>query len=427
MRIDRVRALEILDSRGRPTLEASVFLRNGTVGRASVPSGASTGRHEAVERRDGDPTRYRGLGVRACVQAIATEVEPALAGRDAGDQAAVDERLIELDGTADKSRLGANTTLAVSLAVARAAAIGRGTELWRHLGAGATPLLPLPMVNMVSGGLHAGGGGVDFQDFLAVPLSATTFAEAIEICVAVRDALGVRLAARGLTTLKADEGGFGPPLESADAACAMVVEAVEAAGLIPGRDVALALDVAASQFYDPETGTYRLPSEDGPLAAGDLLALLDELVRRYPVISLEDPLAEDDWEGWRLATELLGARVQLIGDDLFVTNRERLARGIELGVANAVLVKMNQAGTLTETLAVVEEAKQAGYATIVSARSGETEDAFLADLAVATRAGQIKVGSVAQSERLAKYNRLLQIEDELGDRAEFAGTRGLAR
>jgi enolase len=281
------------------------------------------------------------------------------------------------------------------------------------------------MVNMISGGLHASGGG-DFQDFLAIPVGASTFAEALERCVAVRDALGGRLSARGLTTLKGDEGGFGPPLESADAALTLIVEAVEAAGLAPGRDVAIACDVAASQLYDGETGTYSVRSESGPLAAGDLLALLDELVRRYPIVSLEDPVAEDDWDGWRLVTGSLGARVQLIGDDLFVTNRERLARGIELGVANAVLLKMNQSGTLTETLRVAEQAGRAGYATIVSARSGETEDTALADLAVATRAGQIKVGSVAQSERLAKYNRLLRIEAELGDRAEFAGTRGLA-
>jgi enolase len=422
--IDRVRGLEILDSRGRPTLEATVVLRNGTLGRASVPSGASTGRHEAVERRDGEGARYGGCGVTGCVRAIAAEVEPALAGFDVGDQAAVDHQLIEFDGTADRSRLGANMTLAVSVAVARAAAIAQGVELWRQLGGGAEPLLPLPMVNMISGGLHASGGG-DFQDFLA-PVGASTFAEALERCVAVRDALGGRLSARGLTTLKADEGGFGPPLESADAALTLIVEAVNAAGLVPGRDVAIACDVAASQLYDGDTGTYRVRSESGPLAAGDLLALLDELVRRCPIVSLEDPVAEDNWDGWRLVTDLLGARVQLIGDDLFVTNRERLARGIELGVANAVLVKVNQSATLTETLGVAEQAGRAGYATTVSARSGETEDTALADLAVATRAGQNEVGSVAQSERPANYNRLLRIEAELGDRAEFAGTRGLA-
>jgi enolase len=279
------------------------------------------------------------------------------------------------------------------------------------------------MVNMISGGLHA-SGGLDFQDFLAIPVGASTFAQALELCVAVRDALGERLAARGLTTLKGDEGGFGPPLESADAALAVLAEAVEAAGLELGSDIAFACDVAASQLYDRETDTYRLRSESGPLAAADLLVLLEDLVRRYPIVSLEDPVAEDDWDGWRLATDLLGARVQLIGDDLFVTNGKRLARGIELGVANAVLVKMNQSGTLTETLAVAAQARRAGYATVVSARSGETEDDALADLAVATRAGQIKVGSVAQSERLAKYNRLLRLEAELG--AEFAGTSGLA-
>jgi enolase len=279
------------------------------------------------------------------------------------------------------------------------------------------------MVNMLSGGLHA-SGGVEFQDFLAMPISASSFSEALEVCVRVRDSLGDRLAAAGLTTLKADEGGFGPPLAGADAALSLLVEAVATAGLEPGRDVALGLDVAASHFHDAATETYRLGSES--LTVSDLLAHLGELVDRYPIASLEDPVAEDDWDGWREASGLLGGRVQLIGDDLFVTNGERLAHGIELGVANAVLVKMNQAGTLTETLDVVEQARGAGYATVASARSGETEDDALADLAVGTRAGQIKVGSVAQSERLAKYNRLLRIESELGDAAEFAGARGVA-
>jgi len=419
--IARIRGLEILDSRGRPTLEATVVLRGGVEGTASVPSGASTGRHEAVERRDGDPARYRGLGVRGCVTAIEAEVSPAVAGLDARDQAAVDRRLVELDGTADRSRLGGNTLLAVSLAAARAAANADGVPLWRHLARGAEPLLPLPMVNMISGGLHA-SGGVAFQDFLAIPVAAASFAEALETCVRVRDALGERLAAAGHTTLKADEGGFGPPLATADAAFALLVEAVEGAGLAPEGDVAFALDVAATHFHDE--GIYRPRGER--LTAAELVAQLAELVERYPIVSLEDPVAEDDWDGWRHATELLGGRVQLVGDDLFVTNRARLERGVELGIANAVLVKMNQAGTLTETLEVVEEARRAGYATIASARSGETEDSALADLAVAARAGQIKVGSVAQSERLAKYNRLLRIEAELGDRAAFAGTRGLA-
>jgi enolase len=344
-----------------------------------------------------------------------------MAGLDARDQDALDRRLVELDGTADRSRLGGNTLLAVSLAAARAAARAEGVPLWRHLARGAEPLLPLPMVNMVSGGLHA-SGGVAFQDFLALPVAAPSFGQALEICVRVRDALGERLAAAGLTTLKADEGGFGPPLGGADAALAQLVDAVEAAGLAPGGEVAFALDVAATHFLDE--GGYRLRGER--LTAAELLAELLGLVERYPIVSLEDPVAEDDWDGWRQATELLGARVQLVGDDLFVTNRGRLERGIELGIANAVLVKMNQAGTLTETLDVVEAARRAGYATVASARSGETEDAALADLAVGTRAGQIKVGSVAQSERLAKYNRLLRIEHELGDRAEFAGVRGLA-
>jgi len=333
----------------------------------------------------------------------------------------VDERLIALDGTADRSRLGGNTLLAVSLATARAAALAEGTPLWRRLGRGAEPLLPLPMVNMISGGLHA-TGGVAFQDFLAIPVGATSFAEAIETCVRVRDALGARLAASGLTTLKADEGGFGPPLATAGAALDLLLSALEAAGLAPGTDVWFALDVAATHFFDGEA--YTVGGER--ISAGSLLGQLAELVDRYPIASLEDPVAEDDWDGWRRATELFGGRVQLVGDDLFVTNRDRLARGVKLGVANAVLVKMNQAGTLTETLDVVADARRAGYATVASARSGETEDAALADLAVATRAGQIKVGSVAQSERLAKYNRLLRIEQALGDRAVFAGAGALA-
>jgi enolase len=420
--IDRVQALEILDSRGRPTVEATVALRGGLAGTASVPAGASTGRHEAVERRDGG-ARYRGLGVRACVRAIETEVSPALAGLDVADQRAVDMRLIELDGTADRSRLGANATLAVSLAAARAAAHAEGAPLWRRLGGGADPLLPLPMVNMLSGGLHA-SGGVEFQDFLVMPIAASSFAEALETCVRARDALGERLAAAGLTTLKADEGGFGPPLADAEAALDLLAEAVAAAGLEPGRDVAFGLDVAATHFHDAATDTYLLGGDS--LTVSELLSHLDGLVDRYPIASLEDPVSEDDWDGWREASELLGRRVQVIGDDLFVTNAERLGHGIELGVANAVLVKMNQAGTLTETLDVVEQAREAGYATVASARSGETEDDALADLAVGTRAGQIKVGSVAQSERLAKYNRLLRIESELGDAAEFAGARALA-
>jgi enolase len=422
--IARISGREILDSRGRPTIEAHVVLRSGVAARASVPSGASTGTHEAVERRDGDPSRYGGLGVRGVAAAIAAEISPALSGLDAADQRGVDEALIELDGTADKARLGANAILATSLAVARAAALALGVELWQHLGISEPPLLPLPMVNLISGGLHA-GGGLDFQDFLMIPVAADSFDVAIETCVRVRDSLARLLVDKGLSTLKADEGGFAPKLDRHEDALALIVEAVERAGLTPGREVALALDVAASHFHDAQTDSYTLASEGRRLAPNELVEMLADLVDRYPIASIEDALAEDDWSGWKLATERMGSRVQLIGDDLFVTNLDRLQRGIEMGVGNAILVKMNQIGTLTETLTVVRCAHDAGYATVVSARSGETEDDALADLSVGSNAGQIKVGSVAQSERLSKYNRLTLIEGKAA-RSRFAGRSALA-
>jgi enolase len=423
--IAEVSGREILDSRGRPTVEAAVVLRGGISVRASVPSGASTGRHEAVERRDGDPQRYGGAGVREAALGIAREISPVVTGLEAHDQPAIDRALISLDGTPDKSRLGANAILAVSLAVARAAAQARGVELWQHLGADREPVLPLPMVNMISGGLHA-GGSLDFQDFMIIPVGAADIEQALEMCVSARDSLQRLLAERDLSTLKADEGGFGPRLGSNEDALALLVAAIEASGLLPGEDVVLALDVAATHFHDAERGDYALATEKRRLDAAGLVDLLEDLVSRYPIASIEDPLAEDDWDGWRLATERLGERVQLIGDDLFVTNRHRLARGIELGVANAVLVKMNQIGTLTETLAVVEQARESGYATVISARSGETEDAALADLAVGSGGGQIKVGSVAQSERLAKYNRLTLLAQQLGAQGRFAGRSVIA-
>jgi len=423
--IVEVRGYEILDSRGRPTVEAWVGLKGGAAARASVPAGASTGRHEAAERRDRDIRRYGGLGVRDVAADVGAVISPALIGLEAGDQRTVDRALIDLDGTANKSRLGANAILAVSLAVARSASRARGIELWRHLSGGEPALLPLPMVNMISGGLHA-RRGLDFQDLLIVPVGAKSVAAAMETCVAVRDALAELLTTKGLSTLKADEGGFAPHLQSHDAAFSLLLEAVTKAGLTPGEDVALACDVAATHFYDEHTSTYRLATEDRRLDASGLLEVLADLIDRYPIISVEDPVAEDDWGGWKMATDSLGGRVQLIGDDVFVTNPQRLQRGIEVGAANAVLVKMNQIGTLTETMAVVEQAQEAAYATVVSARSGETEDDALADLAVATRAGQIKVGSVAQSERLAKYNRLLRLEEELGERAHFAGVAAIA-
>jgi enolase len=424
-RISAVHAREVLDSRGWPTVEAELALDDGTVAAASVPAGASTGRHEAHELRDRDARRYGGRGVLGAVAGIEREIAPALIGADAREQSAIDELLIELDGTADKSHLGANALLAVSLAVARAGADSRRVPLWRHLVTGRGPVLPLPMVNIVSGGLHA-RQGLDFQDFLVVPLAATSVSRALEMTVAVRDAAAELLRARKLSTLKADEGGFGPPLGDATAALELLVEAISGAGFDPGNDVAIALDVAATHFHDARQGGYRLSGQDAVLDAVQLVELLESLARRFPIVSIEDPLAEDDWDGWSHATERLAGRLQLLGDDLFTTNPQRLGRGIDDGIANAVLIKMNQIGTLTETLAVVELAQRSGYRCVVSARSGETEDAAMADLAVACGAGQIKVGSVAQSERLAKYNQLLRIEDSLGDRAEYAGAGALA-
>jgi enolase len=422
--IESVHAREVLDSRGRPTVEAELTLSDGSTAAASVPSGASTGRHEAVERRDGDPSRYAGRGVLGAIGAVTGEIARALTGAPV-DRAAVDRTLIELDGTRDKSRLGANAILAVSLAAARAEAACAGLPLWRHLAGDADPVLPLPMVNIVSGGLHA-GRQLDFQDFLVMPVGAASYGEALRMVVAVYDATAAVLRERALTTLKADEGGFGPPLPSHAAALELLDAAVGRAGLRPGEDVAYALDIAATHFFDPERGRYVLASEDRTCTPEELAALIGDLADRHPIVSVEDALAEDDWEGWTAFTAALGDRLQIVGDDLFTTDLARLERGIGAGAANAVLVKMNQVGTISETLEVVARAKAAGYRTVISARSGETEDPALADLAVATAGGQIKVGSVAQSERLAKYNQLLRIEEALGgDRAPYAGRAAL--
>jgi enolase 1/2/3 len=422
VKIDTAHAREILDSRGRPTVEAELRLSDGTIARASVPSGASTGRHEAVELRDGDPSRFQGRGVLRAVASVNGEIADALRGHDA-DLRAVDRLLLELDGTPDKSWLGANAILAVSLACARAEAALAGVPLWRHLGSG--PLLPLPMVNILSGGLHA-GRQLDFQDFLVIPVGAATYREALRIVLAVYEATADVLRERGLTVLKADEGGFGPPLDSHAVALELLDIAVVRAGLRPGDDVAYALDVAATHFHNPDEGTYELASENRTCTPAELADLVAELADRHPILSVEDALAEDDWDAWVAFTARLGRRMQILGDDLFTTNLERLERGIGIGAANAVLVKMNQIGTISETLAVVERAKQAGYRTVISARSGETEDPALADLAVGTAAGQIKVGSVAQSDRLAKYNQLLRIEEALGADAPYAGRAALA-
>jgi enolase len=422
--ISGIDAREVLDSRGHPTVEADVSLEDGTWVSASVPSGASTGRHEAVELRDGDPGRYAGRGVRRAVDNVRNVIAPALRGMPP-ELSVVDDALLALDGTEDKSRLGANAMLAVSMATARAAASSSGIPLW-HLLAGDDPVsLPLPMVNMISGGLHA-RRQLDFQDFLIMPVSARTYSEALEMCVAVYASTAGVLTAAGMSTLKADEGGFGPAVASHRGALQILQEAVQGAGLTPGQDIVYALDVAATHFFDPVSGRYRLDSEQRSCDADEMAAVMGALVGEFPIVSIEDPLAEDDWDGWVALTERLGSRVQVVGDDLFTTNLDRLDHGIERGAANAVLVKMNQIGTVSETLAVVRRARAAGYRTVISARSGETEDPALADLAVGTAGGQIKVGSVAQSERLAKYNRLLRIEQQLGSSAVFAGRDVLA-
>jgi enolase len=426
--IARVHAREVLDSRSRPTVEAEVHCRGGARGRAIVPSGASTGRHEAVELRDGDPARHGGLGVRKAVGNVRDVLGPAVVGMSAAEQAEVDRRLCELDGTPNKGRLGANAVLGVSLACAHAAAAARGLPLWRHLDADGRARLPLPMVNLISGGLHA-GGNLDFQDFLLLPVGARSYSEALEMTTAVYRALGGVLTARGFEgVLVGDEGGFGPRLHSNEQAVELCLEAFGRAGLTPGRDAALALDVASTHFF--RDGRYHLRAGGGrALAPDEMIGLLKRWADDYPVWSIEDGLAEDHWEHWSGLTAALGPRVQLVGDDLFATSPERLRQGVAAGAANCVLVKVNQVGTLTEAWEVLRQARGAGYRAVVSARSGETEDATLADLAVASGAGQIKVGSVARSERLAKYNQLLRIEEEMGgpERAPFAGWESFTR
>lgn len=418
-RIGAIHSREVLDSRGNATVEVEVFLDDGAWGRAIVPSGASTGKAEAVELRDGDAKRYHGKGVLKAVRNIREEIAPALRGDEASDQRAVDHRLRELDGSASKQRLGANAALGVSLAVARAAAASAGEPLYRYLGGASAVELPVPMVNLMSGGLH-GGGNIDFQDFQVIPLGAERYSEALEHVVAIYRALKEVLQARGVFEPGvADEGGFAPRLESNEAAFELVTEAFRRAGFEPGRDAVIAVDVASSHFYGD--GAYRLAAENVTLTSSELAERLAAWAERYPILSIEDGLAEEDWGGWKKLTERLGSRCQLIGDDLFVTNLERLGRGIREGVANAVLVKMNQIGTLSETLDVVELARRHGYCTVISARSGETEDSTMADLAVATGASQIKIGAITRSERLAKYNQLLRIEGELGQRAAYRG------
>jgi enolase len=417
--IERIHAREVLDSRGNPTVEVDIHCRGGARGRAMVPSGASTGKYEAKELRDGDPARFGGKGVRRSVENIRKIITPRLLGMSATEQVFIDRTMCALDGTPDKSRLGANAILGVSLACAHAAAASQELPLWRYLDRPGKAALPLPMVNLISGGLHA-GGNLDFQDFLLLPIGARSFSEAIEMTAAVYRALSLILTKHGFEgVLVADEGGFGPRLHSNDQAAELIVAAVTAAGLTPGRDAALAIDVASTHFY--REGRYHLVAGgEGFLSAEEMVNLLTRMVKNYPILSIEDGVAEDDWDGWKKLTTALGQDVQLIGDDLFVTNPDRLMRGIAAGVANSILVKLNQIGTLTETLEVIELARSAGYRPVISARSGETEDATIADLAVATGAGQIKIGSLARSERLAKYNQLLRIEDEMGTGAPFA-------
>jgi len=411
MKIQTIRALQILDSRGNPTLSVQVELEGSVWGEAKVPSGASTGKHEAVELRDA------GKGVGSAVKNVEQRIAPALLGMDAGDQAAVDSALIALDGSPDKSNLGANAILGVSCAVARAAAAKEGVPLWRRLAGQRQASIPLPMINILSGGLHA-GRNFEFQDFLAVPHGLATFSEALYAVVTIHRATRELLQKEGyVLTGVADEGGWGPRLPNNEAALDVLTRAIAAAGFQPGSQVSIAIDAASTQFF--AGGQYHLASEGRSLDSAGMVRLLCDWVSRFPVVSIEDGLAEDDWDGWRLLTEELGSRVQLVGDDLFTTNLTRLNRGIGLGVANAVLVKMNQIGTLTETFAVIDRALEAGYRAVISARSGETEDAFLADLAVASGAGQIKVGSITRSERLAKYNRLLEIEKWEGVAAAF--------
>ncbi|MDR1571558.1 MAG: phosphopyruvate hydratase [Clostridiales Family XIII bacterium] len=418
--IDDIIAREALDSRGNPTVEVDVLLVGGAKGRAIVPSGASTGAHEAVELRDGDEGRYQGKGVQNAVKNVNLVIAEELIGEDALNQAGIDEMLVELDGTHNKGGLGANAILGVSLAVAHAAAASLGLPLFRYIGGINAKTLPTPMMNIINGGQHA-DNTVDIQEFMIMPVGAASFSEGLRMGAEIFHSLKAVLKGRGLSTAVGDEGGFAPDLATNEDAIKAIIEAVEKAGYRPGEDIRLALDVAASEMYDAATGIYSLAGEGLKKSAEEMVAYYETLVSKYPVISIEDGLAEDDWDGWKLLTDRLGGKIQLVGDDLFVTNTERLAKGIEKGIANSILIKVNQIGTLTETLDAMEMAKRAGYTAVVSHRSGETEDVTIADIAVATNAGQIKTGSLSRTDRVAKYNQLLRIEEELGDAAVYAG------
>jgi enolase len=413
---------EILDSRGNPTVEVDVVLEGGSLGRAAVPSGASTGAHEAVELRDGDTQRYGGKGVRKAVDAVNGEIFDAVGGMDAEAQTKIDETLIALDGTPNKSRLGANALLGVSLAVAKAAALASGLPLYRYIGGTSARLLPVPMMNIINGGVHA-DNPIDFQEFMVLPVGASTFADALRAGAEIFQTLKSALKQAGHNTNVGDEGGFAPNLPSAEAALGFVVQAVEKAGYTPGKDVMLGLDCASTEFF--KSGKYAYEGERKSRTHQEQAKYLADLVSNYPIVSIEDGMAEDDMEGWKLLTDMIGGKCQLVGDDLFVTNVKRLAQGIKDGLANSILVKVNQIGTLTETLAAVEMAHKAGYTAVMSHRSGETEDATIADLAVGTNCGQIKTGSLARSDRVAKYNQLLRIEEELGPQGKYAGRTAL--
>ncbi len=411
-------AREILDSRGNPTVEADVLLESGVMGRAASPSGASTGSREAVELRDGDKSRYLGKGVMKAVENVNTEICEAIIGVDATEQGFIDKTLIDLDGTDNKSRLGANAILAVSMAVAKAAAEESGLPLHRYLGGAGPMAMPVPMMNVINGGVHA-NNGLDMQEFMIVPIGAQSFRECLRYGAEVFHTLKGILQEQKLSTAVGDEGGFAPRLPKHEAAIKLVLEAIEKAGYRPGEDIALALDCASSEFY--HDGAYTISSEGAALKSAEFVDYLAAWVDKYPIISIEDGMAESDWDGWKLLTQRLGDRVQLVGDDLFVTNTRYIQKGIELGVANSVLIKVNQIGTLSETLAAIEMAKRARYTSVVSHRSGETEDTTIADIAVATNALQIKTGSLSRSDRLAKYNQLLRIEEDLGDAASYPG------
>jgi len=426
-RIVKVFGREILDSRGNPTVEADVWLDDGSMGRAAVPSGASTGEHEAVELRDGDTKRYLGKGTRKAVQNIQGKIATAVKGMDAGEQEAVDRRMILLDGTPNKGKLGANAILAVSMAAARAAAVSHRMPLYRYLGGASASVLPVPMMNILNGGAHA-DNSVDPQEFMVAPYGAANFTEALRMGAEVFHTLKSVLKKKGYSTAVGDEGGFAPNLRSNEEAIEVILESIGKAGYKAGKDIGLALDPAASEFYDTRKKRYIFKKSDKTeRTAEQMVDFWAKWVKQYPIISIEDGMAEDDWKGWKLMTDVLGKKIQIVGDDLFVTNIERLSRGIQEGVANSILIKLNQIGTLTETFDAMRMAAAAGYTAMVSHRSGETEDTFIADLVVATGAGQIKTGSASRTDRIAKYNQLLRIEEELGSSAKFAGRNTFRR